>query len=141
MYFFMTVIRAKNIHTIHKLLSDADVTQDVETSLFVYCLQHACFHQVMQPDKEDVWRTLYNRMYTERQVLYTKDYQWTQSSLYYGLAHYVTQQGTTSEDDGRLSLLVLRSGELAYEAIGGVGIAFEWFREDVSEFDNALKRI
>ena len=137
----MTVSRAKNIYPIHQLLSDADITQDVKTSFFVYRLQHACYHQVMLRDTERIWRTLNDKAYNDRQVSYTKDYQWTNASIKYGIAHFVSQQGATVEDDGRLSWLVLRAGEIAREAIEGVDIAFEWFKEDASLLDNALKRI
>ena len=34
-----------------------------------------------------------------------------------------------------------KGGEVAREAIEGVYIAFEWFREDVQKLDMALKRI
>ena len=118
----MPIVREDSLQPIHKFLSDSDLPDREKDSYTLYRLQHACYHQVVLGDTERIWQTLNEPTYINRQVGHTKEYQWSNASIQYGIAHFVLQQGVTIEDDARLSWLVLQAGELTREAIEGVGI-------------------
>ena len=115
--------------------------QSREEQSLDYALQFASTHLHEQNDGARLWTLLQDEIYRQTQIRRSMQFDHSYLALKEGLGWYIDQQGATPEMDARLAWLALRAGDLAHEAVSGVGVAFDWFRQDVGRLDDALKRI
>ena len=115
--------------------------QELDGHTLRYALEFLAGHLQDRNDDERIWLLLKDESFRKEQIRVSRQFAFSYESMLIGLKTYVEKEEHTPQDDGRLCWLVLRAGELAREAIEGVDVAFTWFKEDVLELDNALKRI
>ena len=93
-----------------------------------YALEFLAGHLQDRNDDERIWLLLNDESFRKEQIRVSRQFAFSYESMLVGLTTYVEKEVHSLQDDGRLSWLVLRAGELAREAIEGVDIAFEWFK-------------
>ena len=137
----MSVIRSLSISKEHITLASSVQFYKDKSFLSKYGLQHGAYHNAVLRKGEDLWKLMNCQDFLQEQYFQSMGFAWSFLAFQYSIAHYIEKQGQTPQDDGRLSWLLLRAGELEREALEGVDILVERFKKDFSELDHTLKGI